>query len=214
MTLSTSTHGLGPTRGALRAVIVIGALAATSPVLHAQQLAANQVSQLKQLSIEQLTDVMVTSVTRGPEPLSRSAAAAAVVTGGQIESSGAMSVPEAIRYVPGINVAQLTASQWAVSSRGFDATNSPDLLVLSDGRSIYTPLYSGVFWDVQDYLMPDIDRIEVVRGPGAALWGSNAVNGVINIITKSAASTQGAFAEAGVGSEERAYAAGQYGGET
>jgi iron complex outermembrane recepter protein len=213
MTLSTSTRGHRPTKGALREAIVAGALAATSPVLHAQQLAANQVNQLKQLSIEQLTDVMVTSVTRGPEPLSRSAAAAAVVTSGQIESSGAMNVPEAIRYVPGINVAQMTASQWAVSSRGFASANSPDLLVLSDGRSIYTPLFSGVFWDVQDYLMQDIDRIEVVRGPGAALWGSNAVNGVINIITKSAADTQGAWAEVGGGNEQNALAAAQYGGE-
>ncbi len=108
-----------------------------------------------------------------------------------------MNVPEAIRYVPGLNVAQQTASAWAVSSRGFASANSPDLLVLSDGRSIYTPLFSGVFWDVQDYVMQDIDRIEVVRGPGAALWGSNAVNGVINIITKSAEDTQGAWLEAG-----------------
>lgn len=216
-TLSTSTRGHEPTptRGALRAALVMGTLAVTPPMLHAQQLAAaNQVNQLKQLSIEQLTNVMVTSVTRGPEPLSRSAAAAAVVTSGQIASSGAMNVPEAIRFVPGINVAQLTASQWAVSSRGFASANSPDLLVLSDGRSIYTPLFSGVFWDVQDYLMPDIDRIEVVRGPGAALWGSNAVNGVINIITKSAADTQGGWAELGGGSETNALAAAQYGGET
>jgi iron complex outermembrane recepter protein len=215
MTLSTSTRGHGPTPtgGALRAALVVGALAAMLPA-HAQQLAANQVNQLKQLSIEQLTSVMVTSVTRGPQPLSRSAAAVAVVTGGQIESSGAMNVPEAIRYVPGINVAQLTASQWAVSSRGFASANSPDLLVLSDGRSIYTPLFSGVFWDVQDYLMPDIDRIEVVRGPGAALWGSNAVNGVINITTKSAQDTQGGWAEVGGGSATNALAAAQYGGET
>jgi iron complex outermembrane recepter protein len=214
MTLSTSTRGHEPSRRALRAMLVVGALAAASPVLHAQQLAANQVNQLKQLSIEQLTNVMVTSVTRAPQPLSRSAAAVAVVTSSQIESSGAMNVPEAIRYVPGINVAQLTASQWAVSSRGFASANSPDLLVLSDGRSIYTPLFSGVFWDVQDYLMPDIDRIEVVRGPGAALWGSNAVNGVINIITKSAADTQGGWAEAGGGSQVNALAAAQYGGQT
>ena len=215
MTLSTSTRGHGPTRtaGALRAALVVGALAAMLPV-HAQQLAANQVNQLKQLSIEQLTNVMVTSVTRGPQPLSRSAAAVAVVTSGQIESSGAMNVPEAIRYVPGINVAQLTASEWAVSSRGFASANSPDLLVLSDGRSIYTPLFSGVFWDVQDYLMPDIDRIEVVRGPGAALWGSNAVNGVINITTKSAEDTQGGWAEVGGGSATNALAAAQYGGES
>ncbi|MFZ0501683.1 MAG: TonB-dependent receptor [Steroidobacteraceae bacterium] len=214
MTLSTSTRGHRPITLALRAVLVVGLIAAASPLLHAQQLAANQVNQLKQLSIEQLTNVMVTSVTRAPQRLARSAAAVAVVTSGQIVSSGAMNVPEAIRYVPGINVAQLTASQWAVSSRGFASANSPDLLVLSDGRNIYTPLFSGVFWDVQDYLMPDIDRIEVVRGPGAALWGSNAVNGVINIITKSAEDTQGGWAELGGGSAVNSLAAAQYGGET
>jgi len=215
MPLCASTRGREPgmtTRG--RAALLMGALAATGPVLHAQPLAADSVNELKRLSIDQLANVEVTSVTRGPQPLARSAAAVAVVTSGQIASSGAMNVPEAIRYVPGINVAQVTASQWAVSSRGFASVNSPDLLVLSDGRSIYTPLFSGVFWDVQDYLMDDIDRIEVVRGPGAALWGSNAVNGVINIITKSAADTQGASLEAGGGSEERALVAAQYGGET
>ncbi len=213
MTLSASTRGRMCASVALRVALAAGALAATSSVLQAQQLAANQVNQLKRLSIEQLTNVEVTSVTRGPQPLSRSAAAVAVVTSGQLASSGAMNIPEAIRYVPGIHVAQVTASEWAVSSRGFASANSPDLLVLSDGRSIYTPLYSGVFWDVQDYLMPDIDRIEVVRGPGAALWGSNAVNGVINIISKSAQETQGTLLTAGTGSRERALAAAQYGGE-
>jgi iron complex outermembrane receptor protein len=214
MTLSASPRGHWSATAALRAVLVASALAASTSILHAQQASGTQVNELKRLSIGQLTAVEVTSVTRGSQPLSRSAAAVAVVTSGQIASSGAMNVPEAIRYVPGIHVAQLTASQWAVSSRGFAGENSPDLLVLSDGRSIYTPLYSGVFWDVQDYLMPDIERIEVVRGPGAALWGSNAVNGVINIISKSAQDTQGAWLTAGTGSEERALAAAQYGGET
>jgi iron complex outermembrane recepter protein len=214
MTLSASTRGHWSVTAMLRSVVLAGALAATTSILYAQQASGTQVNELKRLSIEQLADVEVTSVTRGPQPLSRSAAAVAVVTSGQIASSGAMNVPEAIRYVPGINVAQATASQWAVSSRGFAGANSADLLVLSDGRSIYTPLYSGVFWDVQDYLMPDIDRIEVVRGPGAAVWGSNAVNGVINIISKSAQDTQGAWLMAETGSEERALAAAQYGGET
>lgn len=214
MTLSASMRGHRPAWRGLRAVLVVGTVITASPTLQAQQLLASQVNELKHLSIEQLADVTVTSVTRGPQPLSRSAAAVAAVTGGQIVSSGAMSIPEAIRDVPGIHVAQVTASEWAVSSRGFASSNSPDLLVLSDGRSIYTPLYSGVFWDVQDYVMQDIDRIEVVRGPGAALWGSNAVNGVINIITKSAADTQGAWLEAGGGSGERALVAAQYGGET
>jgi iron complex outermembrane receptor protein len=213
MTLSASSRGHESATGATRAALLLAALAAASPALYAQQLSAAQVDQLKRLDIEQLTNVEVTTVTRGPQPLSRSAAAVAVVTHQEITSSGAMSVPEAIRYVPGLHVAQQTANLWAVSSRGFASTNSPDLLVLSDGRSIYTPLFSGVFWDVQDYVMRDIDRIEVVRGPGAALWGSNAVNGVINIITKSAEDTQGALLEAGSGTQERARVAAQYGGE-
>ena len=214
MTLSASPRGHRSVTGALRAVFVAGALIAASPGLRAQPAASEQVGALKRLSIEQLANIEVTSVTRGPQPLSRSAAAVAVVSSQELSSSGAMNIPEAIRYVPGINVAQLTASEWAVSSRGFASANSPDLLVLSDGRSIYTPLFSGVFWDVQDYIMPDIDRIEVIRGPGAALWGSNAVNGVINIISKSAEATQGGWAEVGGGSEERARVAAQYGGET
>jgi iron complex outermembrane recepter protein len=213
MTLSASTRGHESATGVLPVVLVAGVLAAASPVLRAQPSPVAQLDQLKQLSIEQLTHVEVTSVTRGPQPLSQSAAAVAVVTGGQIARAGAMNVPEAIRYVPGIDVAQVTAGEWAVSSRGFASVTSPDLLVLSDGRSIYTPLFSGVFWDVQDYLMQDIDRIEVVRGPGAALWGSNAVNGVINIVSKSAQETQGAWMEAGTGSEEQALVAGQYGGK-
>ncbi len=214
MTLSASSRGYESATSALCAALVVGVLAAASPVLWAQPMEGTQVNQLKHLDIEQLANVTVTSVTRSPEPLARAAAAVAVVTSREITSVGAMNVPEALRYVPGIDVAQVTASEWAVSSRGFAAVNSPDLLVLSDGRSIYTPLYSGVFWDVQDYVMQDIDRIEVVRGPGAALWGSNAVNGVINIITKSTADTQGAWVEAGGGSEERASVAAQYGGET
>ncbi|MBW4050103.1 MAG: TonB-dependent receptor [Proteobacteria bacterium] len=213
MTLSAWTRGREPATGVLRAVLAAGALAAASPVLHAQPAVAAQLDELKQLSIAQLANVEVTSVTRSPQPLSQSAAAVAVVTSGQIARSGANNIPEAIRYVPGLDVAQVTASEWAVSSRGFASVSSPDLLVLSDGRSIYTPLFSGVFWDVQDYLMRDINRIEVIRGPGAALWGSNAVNGVINIITKSAKDTQGAWMEAGTGTGERALAAAQYGGE-
>jgi len=212
MTDSASNRGRQRATGALRAALAAGALAAASPALCAQPSASAQLNELKRLSIEQLTKVEVTSVTRSPQPLSQSAAAVAVVTGGQIERSGARSIPEAIRYVPGLDVAQVTASDWAVSSRGFSSVDSPDLLVLSDGRSIYTPLFSGVFWDVQDYLMRDIERIEVVRGPGAALWGSNAVNGVINIITKNARYTQGGWAEAGAGTGERALAAAQYGG--
>jgi iron complex outermembrane receptor protein len=170
------------------------------------------INELKKLSVDQLTDVEVTLVSRAEERLGGAPAAVTVVTNEEIRRSGATSVPEALRLVPGIHVARQTSNTWAISSRGFSSVSSEKLLVLSDTRSIYTPLFSGVFWDVQDYLLQDIDRIEVVRGPGATLWGSNAVNGVINITTKSAKDTQGLYSEASVGSENRTSAAARYGG--
>jgi iron complex outermembrane receptor protein len=188
------------------------ALCAGAIRAHAQELASTSAA-LKQLSIEQLMDVEVTSVSKAPESLMSAAAAVTTVTDQDIQRSGARSVPEALRFVPGLFVAQQTASAWSVSSRGFSGVNSQDLLVLSDTRSIYTPLFSGVFWDAQDYLMDDIDRIEVIRGPGGALWGSNAVNGVININTKSARDTQGGLLDAETGTQERIMAAARYGGQ-
>jgi iron complex outermembrane receptor protein len=167
---------------------------------------------LADLSLEELTDIEVTSVSKSSEKLRSAAAAIAVVTSQDIHRSGATTVPEALRFVPGLTVARQNSDTWAVSARGFSSVNSEKVLVLSDTRSIYTPLFSGVLWDVQDYLIQDIERIEVIRGPGAALWGSNAVNGVINITTKKAQDTQGTYAEATLGSEERASAAVRYGG--
>lgn len=169
-------------------------------------------SALADLSLEQLSSVEVTSVSKSTQNLQSAAAAITVVTGEEIRRSGATSVPDALRFVPGINVAHQSASEWAVSSRGFSSINSEKLLVLSDTRSIYTPLFSGVLWDVQDYLLEDIDRIEVIRGPGASLWGSNAVNGVINITTKRAQDTQGLYTETAFGTEDRVTAAARYGG--
>jgi iron complex outermembrane recepter protein len=174
---------------------------------------ASSAAALKKLSIEQLTDLEVSSVSRTRESLIGAAAAVAIVTDEDIRRSGAQTVPEALRFVPGLFVARETANSWSVSSRGFSGVNSEELLVLSDTRSIYTPLFSGVFWDVQDYLMEDIDRIEVVRGPGGALWGSNAVNGVININTKPAQQTQGGYIEALTGTQERLETAARYGGQ-
>lgn len=188
-----------------------------SPLVHAavqqhdEQLAATY--NLKKLSVEELLSVEVTSVSRSRETLGSAAAAVTVVSADDIRRSGATTVPEALRGVPGLHVAQQNASAWAVSSRGFSGVNSEKLLVLSDTRSIYTPLYSGVFWDVQDYLLEDIDRIEVIRGPGAALWGANAVNGVININTKQARDTQGGYVEALAGSEERLTVGARYGSQ-
>jgi iron complex outermembrane receptor protein len=169
-------------------------------------------AELKKLSIEQLMTVQVTSASRREEALGSTAAALTVVTGEDIRRSGATSVPEALRLVPGIHVARQTSSVWAISSRGFSSVSSEKLLVLSDTRSIYTPLFSGVLWDAQNYLLQDIDRIEVIRGPGATLWGSNAVNGVINITTKHASETQGLYVSTTAGTEERAGVAARYGG--
>jgi iron complex outermembrane receptor protein len=169
-------------------------------------------SELKHLSIEQLMDIEVTSVSRAPETLSSAAAAVSVITSEDIQRSGATTIPESLRGVPGLHVARRNANSWAVSSRAFSSINSEKLLVLSDTRSIYTPLVSGVRWDVQNYLMDDIERIEVIRGPGASLWGSNAVNGVINITTRQARNTQGTLLSATVGTEELAGAA-RYGGK-
>ena len=166
---------------------------------------------LKRLSIEELMDIEVTSVSRSAETLSSAAAAVGVVTNEDIRRSGATTIPEALRGIPGLHVARRNANSWAVSSRAFSSINSEKLLVLSDTRSIYTPLFSGVQWDVQDYLMQDIERIEVIRGPGASLWGSNAVNGVINITTRHPRDTQGALVSGTVGTEEGG-AAVRYGG--
>lgn len=170
-------------------------------------------SSLKRLSIEELMDIEVTSVSRTAETLSSAAAAISVVTSDDIRRSGATTIPEALRGVPGLHVARRNSNSWAVSSRAFSSINSEKLLVLSDTRSIYTPLVSGVSWDVQDYLMQDIERIEVIRGPGASLWGSNAVNGVINITTKDARNTQGTLLSATVGTQEQGSAAARYGGK-
>lgn len=158
-------------------------------------------------------DEMVTSVSKKKQKLSEAAAAVYVITQDDIRRSGATSIPEALRMVPGLQVARLDANKWAVSSRGFNGRFANKLLVLIDGRSVYSPLFSGVYWDVQDTLLEDVDRIEVIRGPGATLWGANAVNGVINIITKNAEDTQGGLLTAGGGNEERGFGQVRYGGK-
>ena len=168
---------------------------------------------LADLSVEQLLNVKVTSVARREEAVSQSAAAIFVITQDDIRRSGATNIPELLRLAPGLDVAQVDPHTWAISARGFNDVFANKLLVLIDGRSVYTPLFSGVYWDVQDVMLEDLDRIEVIRGPGAALWGANAVNGVINIITKRASETQGGLLSAGGGSEERGLAAFRYGGK-
>jgi iron complex outermembrane recepter protein len=154
------------------------------------------VSDLSQLSIDDLANVPVTSVSKSTEPLSDAAASIYVISHDDIRRSGATTIPEMLRLAPNLEVAQVSGSGYAISARGFNGTTTTNgagnkLLVLIDGRTVYTPLYGGVFWDLQYVLPEDIDRIEVISGPGAALWGANAVNGVINIITRNSHDTQG-----------------------
>jgi iron complex outermembrane receptor protein len=168
---------------------------------------------LAELSLEELMDIPVYSVSKRKQALSDSAAAIYVLTSDDIRRSGATTIPEALRYVPGMEVGHIDSNIWAITSRGFNERFANKLLVMIDGRSVYTPLFAGTYWDVQDYLLEDIDRIEVIRGPGGTLWGSNAVNGVINIITKNAADTQGVYGSTGGGTEEKLFGGARYGGK-
>ncbi len=158
---------------------------------------------LLDLSLEQLMNTQVTSVAKKSQKLEDAAAAITVISQEDIRRSGMTSIPELLRLAPGLQVAQIDASTWAIGSRGFGGRWSSNLLVLVDGRSIYTPLFSGVYWDAVDMPLENIERIEVIRGPGGTLWGANAVDGVINIITRGAASTPGTTASVGAGNLER-----------
>jgi iron complex outermembrane receptor protein len=168
---------------------------------------------LKQLSLEELMNLEVTSVSKQPKTLLQAASAIQVITGEDIRRSGATSIPEALRLADNLEVAQENSHDWAISARGFNANLANKLLVLIDGRAVYSPLYGGVLWNVQDYLLEDIDRIEVISGPGGTLWGANAVNGVINIITKSAKDSQGLYAQAAGGDELKELGGVRYGAE-
>jgi iron complex outermembrane receptor protein len=165
------------------------------------------------LPLEELMRVKVTTPARKPADVFDTSAAVHVIHGEDIRRSGATTIPEALRMSPGLEVARISPHEWAITSRGFNGQFANKLLVLVDGRSVYTPMNSGVNWLTVDTLLEDIDRIEVVRGPGGSLWGANAVNGVINIITKSAAETQGGHAEAGAGSLDRVFGEMRYGGK-
>jgi iron complex outermembrane recepter protein len=173
--------------------------------------ASSSVNDMTNLSLEDLMRVEVTSVSKKGEQVSDAAAAVFVITQEDIRRSGVTNIPDALRMVPGVEVARIDSNKWAVSARGFNSRFATKLLVLMDGRSVYSPVFSGVWWDVQDTLLEDIDRIEVIRGPGATLWGANAVNGVINIITKKAGETLGGLATVGAGTEERGFGSVRYG---
>jgi iron complex outermembrane receptor protein len=161
---------------------------------------------LMSLSLEELASIEVSSVSKKPEKLSQAAASVFVITAEDIRRSGATSLPEALRLAPNLLVARRDANSYAISARGFNSGTANKLQVLIDGRIAYTPLYSGVFWDIQDVLLQDVERIEVISGPGAITWGSNAVNGVINVISRSTADTQGGLAVVGAGNTDQGMA--------
>ena len=167
---------------------------------------------LTQLSLAQLGEVEVTTASKEPEEVWKTPAAVFVITQEDIRRSGAASIPEVLRLVPGVEVAQVDSDHWSVSIRGFGAVLASKLLVLIDGRSVYTPLFAGVYWQVQHTPLEDIERIEVIRGPGGTIWGANAVNGIINIITKKAKDTHGAMVSAGGGSVNQGTIDARYGG--
>jgi iron complex outermembrane receptor protein len=167
---------------------------------------------LTQFSLEDLMNVQVTSVSKREQKLSKAGAAIYVISQEDIRRSATASIPDLLRMVPGIHVAQINSHTWAISIRGFTDKYGDKVLVLIDGRSVYTPLTSGVNWDQQDVPFEDIERIEVIRGPGGTVWGANAVNGVINIITKSSKATQGGLVSAGAGSQKAVQGLLQYGG--
>jgi iron complex outermembrane receptor protein len=177
-----------------------------------QQTLQAQQNDLTQVSIENLMDMEVTSVSKKDQKLSEVASAIFVVTQEDIRRSGATNIPDLLRMVPGMNVAQINANTWAIAGRGLNGEFANELLVMVDGRAVYTPTTGGVFWDVLDIPLEDIERIEVIRGPGGSVWGANAVNGVINILTKKASETKGAMLVAGGGNLDQGFGTAQYGG--
>jgi iron complex outermembrane receptor protein len=179
--------------------LCIFALSPTSNAASVTESDAPSMSSLKTLSIEDLMNLEITSVSKTGEPLNDAAAAVYVITREEILNSGARSLPDILRLAPNLQVAQITSSSFAITARGFNGPAASKLLVLIDGRSVYTPYHSGVSWDVQDVLPEDIERIEVISGPGATLWGANAVNGVINITTRKASDTMGGSLRVGGG---------------
>lgn len=167
---------------------------------------------LRRLSIDQLMQIDVSTAGRRPEPLGTAAAAISVVTGDEIRRAGVTTIADALALADGVHVARFNNGTWAITTRGFNQNTANKLLVMVDGRTVYSPLFAGVLWNTIDYVLEDIDRIEVVRGPGATLWGSNAVNGVVNIITRSAFDTRDAYASLSAGNEDRGIVEARYGG--
>ncbi len=186
-------------------------LLALTPAFSQTGTPRNFPSDLTRLTLEELMDIQVTSVSKGEEDFFKAASAIFVITQEDLRRSGVNTIPEALRMVPGVQVSQIDSSTWAISARGFNSRFANKLLVLIDGRSVYTHVFAGVFWDEQDLVLEDIERIEVIRGPGGTLWGANAVNGVINIITKNAHQTTGGQISVGGGSLDRYIGSIRYG---
>jgi len=176
-------------------------------------LAADSQRDLTTMSLEELAQTKVTTVSKTEEPRFQTPAAVHVVTADDIQRSGATSIPEALRMVPGVHVARINSNQWGVGIRGFTSRLARAQLAILDGRTLYNPLFAGTYWEAQDTILEDVERIEVVRGPGGTLWGANAVNGIVNIVTKDTRDTHGGFVSAGGGNEERAFVRARYGGE-
>ncbi|MGB5541084.1 MAG: TonB-dependent receptor [Gammaproteobacteria bacterium] len=169
---------------------------------------------LTDMSLEALMNIEITSVRKRPQKKSEAAAAVFVIKQADLHRWGVTNIPDALRRVPGLQVARIDANKWAITARGFNSRFANKLLVLIDGRSVYTPLFTGVYWDANEVMLEDVERIEVIRGPGGSLWGANAVNGVINIITRSAADTQGTLVAAGAGNEEDGFVSLRHGATT
>ena len=194
----------------LRAGLILAIILASSAPAQSQTAAPRD---LTQFSLEDLMNVQVTSVSKKEQKLAKTGAAIFVITQEDIRRSGATNIPDLLRMVPGVDVARVDHSNWAVSIRGFNSVYANKVLVLIDGRSVYHPAFSGVLWYAQDVPLEDIERIEVIRGPGGTVWGANAMNGVINIITKSAKATPGGLITAGGGTDLQGEGLLQYGGK-
>ncbi|MBJ6725781.1 TonB-dependent receptor plug domain-containing protein [Geomesophilobacter sediminis] len=208
---ATSCRLLAAVRGVAACTLFLLGLSALPEAARAETVPAEDQTDYLSLGLEDLMKIEITSVSKKSQPLADAAAAVFVITHEDIRRSGATSIAEVLRMAPGVQVARIDANKWAISIRGLNGRFANKLLVLMDGRSLYSPLFAGVYWEMQDTVLEDIDRIEVIRGPGAALWGANAVNGVINIITRSAEHTNGGMVSTGGGTEARDFVTARYG---
>jgi iron complex outermembrane receptor protein len=181
--------------------VALAAVSSSAAVAGAQTTSQAQLEGLKRLSIEELAETDITGSGRRPEQLAEIASAVSVITADDLRRYGVMNLAQALRLADTMHVGQVAGPGYAISTRGFNITTANKLLVMIDGRTVYSPVFAGVFWEAQDIVIADIDGIEIVRGPGGTLWGANAVNGVIHVITKNAADTRGTFINAAIGSE-------------